>query len=715
MSEQEQLLQHLNEKQREAVSQPPGHQRIIAGAGSGKTRVLVHRIAWLVKVWNIPAQAILAVTFTNKAANAMRTRVEELLGEQLYGIWLGTFHSICHRILRMHHSSCNLDPQFQVIDQDDQLRLIKKIQLSANIDDKIYPAKKTQYYINQHKDHGIRAENASAESEHNNVLQQVYATYEKNCQRSHLVDFNELILKVVESLQSNQSLREHLQAQFRYILVDEFQDTNQLQYKLIQILAGSSNYISIVGDDDQSIYSWRGAEIENIRSFNREFPDATTIKLEQNYRSTDHILQAANAIIANNQDRIGKDLWTEQGPGNKIQLLCAYNEHEEARYVTENIANNFNKGQAYRENAVLYRSNAQSRVIEEQLTRAGIPYIIFGGLRFFERAEIKDTLAYLRLLVHPDDDSAFERIINIPPRGIGAASVDKIRSHAQQQNISMWESSQQHVNSNNSSKRLRDALAEFMAIFNNIKPKGSSYTLAELVEHILQITGLIQYQQKNYPEQAKNKLENLQELINALQQYENQHENTSTLLLASQFIAEITIDNRNPKEKESQQDQVQLMTLHTAKGLEFKHVYLTGLEEGLFPHKMALQDGRELEEERRLCYVGMTRAMETLHISYAENRRLYQQEQYQMRSRFLQELPEKHVAHVSTSLQQNHNPTRLYPKQWPLGSQVKHPSFGEGTILNVEGQGPQCRIQVRFRDCGVKWLIAEYAKLEPCN
>ena len=716
MVAEEQLLAHLNEPQRQAVSQPPGHQRIIAGAGSGKTRVLVHRIAWLVKIWNIPPQAILAVTFTNKAASAMRTRVENLLGEHIIGLWLGTFHSICHRLLRMHHQTFGLDQKFQVIDQEDQLRLIKKIQRSANLDDKTYPARKTQYYINQHKERRIRAKDADGESEYTSTLKNVYENYEKNCITSHLVDFNELILRVVETLESNQSLREHLQGIYRYILVDEFQDTNQLQYQLIQILAGSNNFITIVGDDDQSIYSWRGAEIENIRSFNSSYPDATTIKLEQNYRSTGHILQAANAIIAYNQDRIGKDLWTDRGLGNKIQLLCAYNEHDEARYIVDTIGKNRAMGHNYQEHAVLYRSNAQSRVIEEQLTRANIPYIIFGGLRFFERAEIKDALAYLRILVHPDDDSAFERIINIPPRGIGPASVDKLRLTAKEEGISMWQSMLQHLEHQTLPKRLHEALTTFKELFTHLQPKAPHYSLAELVEHILQLTGLIAYQQKNHPETAKNKLENLQELINALQQYETTQENSSTLLLASQFIADITIDNRNPHEKEVAQDQVQLMTLHTAKGLEFQQVFLTGLEEGLFPHKMALQEGRELEEERRLCYVGMTRAMETLHLSHAENRRLYQQEQYQLKSRFLQEIPDEHIVHVSTSMQPTHSylaqPTHT---QWPLGSQVKHPSFGEGTILNVEGHGPQCRIQVRFRDAGMKWLIAEYARLEPCN
>ena len=499
MSEEEKLLTHLNEPQRQAVSAPPGHQRIIAGAGSGKTRVLVHRIAWFIKIWNVPAQAILAVTFTNKAASSMRTRVESLLGEQLFGLWLGTFHSICHRILRMHHTACGLDSQFQVIDQDDQLRLIKKIHKSLALDEKLHPAKKTQYFINSHKDRGIRADNLTIESEHDTLFKEIYQTYEQNCQASNLVDFNELILRVVETLQNNESLRKHLQNQFRYILVDEFQDTNVLQYRLIQILAGETNFVSIVGDDDQSIYSWRGAEIENIRSFSKQFPDATTIKLEQNYRSTEHILQAANAIIAHNQERIGKDLWTDQGLGNKIKMLCAYNEYEEARYIIENILENKSHGHQYNEHAILYRSNAQSRVLEEQCARAGIPYIIYGGLRFFERQEIKDALAYLRGLILPDDDSAFERIINTPQRGIGQASIDKLRILARNKNQSMWQCTQEFI-SQKSSKRLCEALSSFVEIFEDIKPKIMHYTLAELLENILQRTGLIPYLQKQHPE-----------------------------------------------------------------------------------------------------------------------------------------------------------------------------------------------------------------------
>lgn len=721
MHDDKQLIKDLNKEQQEAVSAPPSHQRIIAGAGSGKTRVLVHRIAWLIDYYNIPPQAILAVTFTNKAANAIRARIQNLLPSQPQGMWLGTFHSICHRILRQHYHSCGLEQSFQVIDQDDQLRLIKKIQQMNDIDEKIMPARKTQYFINQQKDRGIRANQVDDNhTEQTALMQKIYRIYEQTCVTSHLVDFNELILKVVESLNTNTLLKKHLQSIFRFILVDEFQDTNFLQFQLIKIIAGEHNYVSIVGDDDQSIYSWRGALIENIHDFELSFPDSTTTRLEQNYRSTGHILQAANALIAHNEKRLGKNLWTDQPDGNKIQLLCAYNEHEEARYITENIAANRQLGKSYNDQAILYRSNAQSRVIEEQLTRAGIPYIIYGGLRFFERAEIKDALGYLRLLINPNDDSAFERIINTPSRGIGQASLDKIRQYAQANMISMWQSSLQHIESKDTSKRLKEALQSFKILFEHITPKLQSITLAELLETLLQTTGLIPYLQKQHPETAKNKLENLQELIHALAQYQAQNTSSSTLLLASNFIAEISLDNRNPNEKKAEQDnqsQVQLMTLHAAKGLEFKEVYLTGMEEGLFPHKMAIQDGRELEEERRLCYVGMTRAMETLHVSYAENRRVFNQDNYQIPSRFIQEIPSKHINYVSSNMQQpSHHQFQAHSNQaWQLGTNVKHPTFGEGTILNTEGSGPQCRIQVRFRQHGVKWLIAEYAKLEPCH
>ena len=715
MLQETELLKDLNPEQQQAVNAPPGHQLIIAGAGSGKTRVLVHRIAWLTHIWNIPTHAILAVTFTNKAAQSIRTRAEGLAASRLHGLWLGTFHSICHRLLRQFHSQFKIHEQFQVIDQDDQLRLIKKTQQLLNIDEKIYPAKKTQHFINHMKDQAMRAGNAQSEH-HDDPLVQVYSAYENTCRESNIVDFSELLLRTVEEIKQNSSLRSQLQNIFRFILIDEFQDTNQLQYQLIKLLAGSSNHVTVVGDDDQSIYSWRGAQVENIRAFSQDFQPAQTTRLEQNYRSTQHILTAANQLIAHNNNRLGKNLWTEHQHGEKIELYAARNEIQEAEYIVEHIRQGQNQQISYGENAVLYRSNAQSRVIEEQLARSGIPYVIYGGLRFFERVEIKDSLAYLRLLINPDDNQAFERIINIPSRRIGPASLEKLRQTSIQSQQSLWQSAQQHAQSGSNPTRYQLALQSFLGIFESLRSDIENYPLSELLEKIIQSANLIHHIEKQYPENAKNKLENIQELILALQQFEQNMSDLPTSKQAAHFIADITLDNRNPRNKQEDADScVQLMTLHTAKGLEFKQVFLTGLEEGLFPHKMALQDGRDLEEERRLCYVGMTRAMSKLHLSYAECRRLYQQDSYQRRSRFIDELPKEQI-------QQSHNPYDPLQQDapdnqssWNLGSNVRHPRFGEGVILNIEGSGAQCRIQVRFHQAGVKWLLAEYAKLEPCH
>ena len=714
------LTQHLNDAQKQAVTEPPRHQLIIAGAGSGKTRVLVHRIAWLHHITKIPTYNILAVTFTNKAANSIKSRVEELLQGAVHGMWLGTFHSICHRLLRMYHKDFDIAPEFQVIDADDQLRMVKSIQKSLQLDDKAYPAKKTQYYISQQKEAGLRAaQNSDHDDEYHATLHRVYQEYEKSCQASHLVDFDELILKVVETLAHNEPLRVRLQGQFRHILIDEFQDTNQLQYQFVKHLNSDHNFITVVGDDDQSIYSWRGAQVDNILNFANHFPNVQTIRLEQNYRSSACILNAANAVIANNHKRLGKSLWTEAQSGDKVTLFTAYNEAEEARYIVDTIQHNCQKDFHQGDHAILYRSNAQSRVLEEQLSRANIPYIVYGGLRFFERAEIKDALAYLRLATNHDDNQAFERIINTPTRGLGQASLEKIKILHRTHNISLWEASKNCLDATNSplSPRAQKALLGFLQKISQLHEKAQHIGLSEWFELILQSSDLIAHQHKNDPEQAKNKLENLQELINAVSQYEHDHPQDSTHLLAAHFIADVTLDARNPNAKEKNADRcVQLMTLHAAKGLEFDCVFLTGMEEGLFPHKMALYDGREIEEERRLCYVGMTRARKNLHITHAEYRRIYNQENYQRPSRFLQEIPAEFLNPFNRkpSHNNNHQPHSdgEYPSTWRLGQTVKHPSFGYGVILSYEGHGTDARVQVRFESHGVKWLVAEYAKLE---
>lgn len=722
MQEIQKLIENLNEAQHQATTQDPGHQLIIAGAGSGKTLALVCRIAWIHRVFQTPLPRILAVTFTNKAANTIKQRIENTLNTSMHGAWIGTFHSICHRFLRQYHYDFGINEHFQIIDQEDQLRIIKKIAQSLNIDEKITPAKKIQYYINQQKEHGIRAHQSDGglypgQSEPH----QVYQQYEQYCQQSDLVDFNELILKVVEILKQRESVAQQFQNQFQYILIDEFQDTNQLQYELIKRLAGDKGHISVVGDDDQSIYSWRGARVDHILSFAKDFPDVTTIRLEQNYRSTGNILLAANDLIANNSNRLGKTLWTQADPGEKITIFNAMNEQEEARYLVDTIINNRQNGTKLRHQAILYRSNAQSRVIEEHLARAGIHYVVYGGLRFFERAEIKDSLAYMRLIVNHHDDQAFERIVNVPARSIGQASLEKLRLIARENQVSLWQAiSISQEDPQRLPSRTARAFADFVALIQTFTEKLGDSSASQITEICLQTSGLIQLQEKQHPENAKTKLENIQELINAISQYETDHHAGSTAMTIAKFISDTTLDTHKDTEQE-ENDAVQLMTLHSAKGLEYHTVFLTGMEEGLFPHKRSLVDEKELEEERRLCYVGLTRAKVKLHITHAEYRRLYNQENYQRPSRFLNEIPAETCLRMSNQhgAQSMHGHyampqlnDSLQQSQWRLGAHVKHEKFGLGVVLNAEGSGQSARVMVKFTDHGTKWLLTDYAKLE---
>ena len=724
MQKVNQLIENLNEAQYKATTADPGHQLIIAGAGSGKTLALVCRIAWLHSAFNTPFSRILAVTFTNKAANTIKQRIQSALDTPIQSAWIGTFHSICHRLLRQYHYDFKISQHFQIIDQEDQLRIIKKIMQTAQIDDKVFPPKKVQYAINQQKEHGRRAQHCSAEDfAHQNQLCEIYQRYETYCQQSDLVDFNELILKVVETMTHNPSVAAQFQNQFQYILIDEFQDTNQLQYQLIKCIAGQSNFISVVGDDDQSIYSWRGARVDHILSFAKDFPEVTTIRLEQNYRSTGHILAAANTVIANNSNRLGKTLWTKAEPGERITIFNGLNEQEEARYCIDHIISNQRHGAQYQDHAILYRSNAQSRVLEEHMTRAGINYRIYGGLRFFERAEIKDSLAYLRLIVNPHDDQAFERIVNVPARSIGQTSIEKLRQLATEHGVSLWQAiamSGQYPQ--RIPPRTTKALTAFADLINALAEKSQQLSASELAEHCMQTTGLIQLQEKQHPENAKTKLENMQELINAISQYEQSHSELNTAMTIAQFISDTTLDTH--REDKEEQDSVQLMTLHSAKGLEFHTVFLTGMEEGLFPHKLSLTDERELEEERRLCYVGLTRARNKLHITHAEYRRMYNQESYQRPSRFLTEIPIENCDRINSNFgqqtvqnirlaQENSNPEST--STWRLGSHVKHAKFGYGVVMNAEGSGSTGRIQVNFAEHGCKWLLTDYAKLESAS
>ncbi len=724
MQKVNQLIENLNPAQHEAATAKPGHQLIIAGAGSGKTLTLVCRIAWIHSIFQVPLSRILAVTFTNKAATTIKRRIESTIDASIQSAWIGTFHSICHRLLRQYHYDFKISQHFQIIDQEDQLRIIKKLMQEHRIDEKITPPRKAQYYINQQKEFARRAD-AEVDIQHDSQIQlrEIYQHYEQFCQKSDLFDFNELILKVVETLESNPSVAQQLQNQFKYILIDEFQDTNQLQYRLIKRIAGSENYISVVGDDDQSIYSWRGARVDHILSFERDFPDVNAIKLEQNYRSTGNILAAANDLIANNPNRLGKTLWTQADPGEKITIFNATNEQEEARYLIDNINSNRQNNLKLTHQAILYRSNAQSRVIEEHLARAGISYIVYGGLRFFERSEIKDSLAYMRLIVNHHDNQAFERIVNVPPRAIGQASIDKLRQVARTFNVSLWQaiiiSSEQ--NDLLPSRTLK-ALQDFSGIITTLAEKLAHTNASELTEICLQSTGLIQLQEKQHPENAKTKLENMQELINAISQYEHDNPELNTTMTLAKFISDTTLDTHKDQDQE-QQDSVQLMTLHSAKGLEFHTVFLTGMEEGLFPHKLSLVDEKELEEERRLCYVGVTRAKVKLHITHAEYRRIYNQENYQRPSRFLNELPADTCSRISNTHSHNSNQayqhsairsmnSSMQKSPWRLGDHVKHERFGFGVVLNAEGQGETGRVQVKFSDHGVKWLLTDYAKLE---
>ena len=740
------LLNRLNPAQAKAVSAHPCHQLIIAGAGSGKTRVLVHRIAWLVTQLHVPGHAIMAVTFTNKAANTLKTRTESLMGQPLQGGWIGTFHSLCHRLLRQYAFDFELDPNFQIIDSDDQLRLLKKIQQDAHIDDKQWPVKKTQWIINQAKEQGIRSPEFQDPSlnHSDSPLCQVYRTYEKICKQDNLVDFNELILKVVEVLQQKPSFCEQIHAKFRHILVDEFQDSNPLQYQLIKSLAGQQSYVSIVGDDDQSIYSWRGARVENMRSFPQDYPDVMTIKLEQNYRSTGVILEAANHLIANNQHRLGKELQSTQDAGDPIMLFSGYNEYEEARFIAQSIQQRHQMGLSLSDQAVLYRSNAQSRIIEEQLARHGLAYRVYGGLRFFDRAEIKDILAYLRLIVNPADSTAFLRVINTPTRGIGQSTLEKIQACSQGGFYSQWHACEQALNQGIISGKAKKGIESFMSNIQTLQDRCQHDSLSHIVEQIVQTFAYLDHIQKQHSDQAKIKLENIEELINACAQFESETSKENTLFTATHFLANITLDSHQNKEDQPQ-DCVQLMTLHSAKGLEFDTVFLCGMEEGLCPHKMSLHEEAELEEERRLCYVGITRAKTNLIITHAECRRLFNQENYQQRSRFLSEIPGHLIQPIgnqsattksfnvnvkthskyTASNQSTHGlsstsfddefsqaPHENTGEQWRLGQTIYHSTFGPGIILNLEGSHENTRLQIRFKDFGVKWLLASYVK--PC-
>jgi len=715
------LLADLNDVQREAVGAPPGPLLVLAGAGSGKTRVLTHRVAWLVGVEGVSPHSILAVTFTNKAAHEMRGRIESMLHSPVGGMWIGTFHGLSHRLLRLHWREVNLPQTFQILDSEDQLRLIKRVLKSLNMDEAYWPPKQAMWFINGHKEEGRRPKDiGEANDPTQRELRRVYVAYEETCQRSGLVDFAELLLRAYEMLRDNPAMRDHYQARFRHVLVDEFQDTNRIQYAWLRQFVGPERNLFVVGDDDQSIYGWRGARVENILKFDSDFPGTRVIRLEQNYRSTGTILKAANAVIGHNAGRLGKNLWTAGEDGEPIQLYTAYTDFDEARFVIDRIQDWVARGQARAECAVLYRSNAQSRLFEERLINEGIPYRVYGGLRFFERAEIKDALAYLRLIASRHDDPSFERVVNLPTRGIGAKTVDAVRERARGEKISMWQAAQKLLPDTVLPARAREALHGFLQLIDRMTADTAGLALSEAVEHLLAGSGLIEHFKKEKGEKAESRVENLEELINAARGYE--HDEAEGLDPLSSFLAHAALE-AGEGQAEEWEDCVQLMSLHSAKGLEFPLVFLTGLEEGLFPHQHSLDDPSRLEEERRLCYVGMTRARTRLVLTQAELRRLHGKEHYTSPSRFLGEIPENLIQEIRAKpAQPDYTPSGLatgLPAQEPpaeamrLGTRVRHGTFGDGIVLRYEGHGPHARVQVNFEAVGTKWLVIGYANLQP--
>lgn len=713
------LLKGLNDRQREAVTSPLGNMLVLAGAGSGKTRVLVSRIAWLIEEQHLSPYGILAVTFTNKAAGEMRARLNSMLSVPASGLWVGTFHGLCHRLLRRHYKEANLPEQFHILDSEDQARVIKRVIASLNLDSEQWTVKQSQSFINGRKDEGVRPQHVNALSYGpTKTLVSIYAAYEQACKTAGVIDFAELLLRTHELLRDNPEILAHYRERFQAILVDEFQDTNTIQYAWIRLIAGDLIPVLAVGDDDQSIYGWRGAKVENIQQFSRDFKDTKLIRLEQNYRSTGTILDASNALITNNNSRMGKDLWTAGVPGEKIVVYSAFNELEEARFVSERIMMEINQGGSADEIAVLYRSNAQSRVIEEALLRAGIAYRIYGGVRFFDRAEVKDTLAYLRMLVNPHDDTAFERVVNFPTRGIGEKTLEDLRSYARAEGSSLWSAAKVLLESGELAQRAGSALMKFTDLIEKLQIRTANMELDEQLADLIQLSGLYAHFSKVKGDKSESRLDNLQELINAAKQFRYEEDEDQELPLVNAFLAHASLESGEMQAEEHERS-VHLMTLHAAKGLEFPVVFLVGMEEGVFPGKQSMEEPGRLEEERRLCYVGMTRAMRRLILSYAEVRRQYGREEYHRPSRFLRELPPQYLDEIRVKTHFKSPPVKAAGRipsaadsaGIPMGQNVVHAKFGQGVVLAVEGSGAHTRVQVKFSEHGVKWLVLAYANL----
>jgi DNA helicase II / ATP-dependent DNA helicase PcrA len=713
------LLDGLNDAQREAVGSPLGAALVLAGAGSGKTRVLVHRIAWLIQVEGASPNSILAVTFTNKAAAEMRGRVERLLGVPSGAMWLGTFHGLAHRLLRIHWRDAGLPQSFQILDSEDQARLLRKVLKSLDLDETRWIPREILWFINHNKDEGRRPKDIKDEGDAvKRQFVKIYQAYEDACKRAGVADFAELLLRAYELWRDNEALLQHYRNRFRHVLVDEFQDTNAIQYKWLMLLAGPEGLPFVVGDDDQSIYRWRGARVENLNQFRRDFSKAVLYKLEQNYRSTGTILKAANALISNNAGRLGKTLWTSGEDGERVKLYAAFNERDEADFVVNRIRDWIARGGTRREVAVLYRSNAQSRVFEEAFMNARMPYRVYGGLRFFERAEIKDALAYLRIISSRADDTSFERVVNLPVRGIGAKTLDLLRETARNQSTSLWHAAQMCL-SGVLTARAAQCLQSFMELIDRLTREVQGLELHEQVDHVIQMSGLIEHYKKEKGERGEARIENLLELVSAARGFSPETEAEAELSPLESFLAHAVLES-GEGQGDPYDDCVQMMTLHTAKGLEFPVVFLAGMEDGLFPHQRSVSDLASLEEERRLAYVGATRAMRQLYITYAEQRRLYGVDQYGTPSRFISELPQDLVEEIRPRLQVSRpvyikRSASLDESPTPamrMGSRVRHSKFGDGIVLNFEGNGPHARIQVNFEQQGTKWLMLSYANLE---
>jgi len=716
------ILENLNDQQREAVTSEQQNIMVLAGAGSGKTRVLVHKVAWQIEAQQFSPSSIMAVTFTNKAANEMRSRIEELLEHPSPEIWCGTFHSLSHRILRKFHKEANLAPGFTILDSDDQLRIVKRLSKEMNLDDAKFPPRQSQWMINNWKDDGKRSKDVKDKGNfYTQTVKDLYIKYEQACAHDNLVDFAELILLSYEIIVRNSSIRDYFFKRFDSILIDEFQDTNTIQYKWLQAITAPKAKVTAVGDDDQSIYGWRGAKVENVKAFSKDFKDVHIIKLEQNYRSTNKILSAANTVIQNNSDRLGKNLWTESLEGDNLTLYAAFNEQEEARFIASSSKDWMDGGGCYEDIAILYRSNAQSRALEEAFLRASIPYRIYGGLRFYDRLEIKNAVSYLRVIFNNSDNPAFERSISNPTRGVGAKTLEKIRTKSTEDNLSYLKAAATLIDEGQVKGKGATGIKAYLDFILETAQSLDSLNLSEIVENINTDSGLYDFHKKEPGEKGKTRTENLDELVSAAKDFELSFDaDHNKQEIVEQFLDNISLD-AGDRQADAHEDAVQLMTLHSAKGLEFKLVFLTGMEESLFPHGRSMESPAQLEEERRLCYVGITRAMQKLYLTYAESRRLHGTDIFNPPSRFLKEIPAELIDEIRPRAQTTAPYARKRSSSFndtasdigfSLGDKVSHPSFGDGIVLNYEGVGESASIQINFEAVGTKWLMLSFAKLK---